>query len=175
MKKIICFIPLGIAISSIIIYIFNIISFKMISDSYTMFEIISNLKIYLFIAVLFFVIYFVVNYLFNHKESNIKAKDETINSDVIYKTKIKEVIIKGNKRCYYCGKLIFDTDNYCSNCGKYQENKKSKINPLFKNIIYVVEIIILILILYFLVNMLFDYKEKQDPNFKSPLKVNITK
>ena len=57
----------------------------------------------------------------------------------------------------------------------YQEDRKSGMNPLIKSIINVLEIVILILIIYFSLNMLFDYKEKIDPNFKSPFKVSMTK
>lgn len=76
--------------------------------------------------------------------------------------------------CINCGQIISDDDLYCKRCGSIQ-NKSKKTNSLFKKIINVLEIVILILVLYFLINMLFDYKEKSDPNFKSPLKINVTK
>ena len=76
--------------------------------------------------------------------------------------------------CMNCGQLISNDDLYCKRCGSIQ-NKSIKTNSLFKKIINVLEIVILILVLYFLINMLFDYKEKSDPNFKSPLKINVTK
>ena len=88
---------------------------------------------------------------------------------------IKEVIVSGNKYCSNCGEKIFDTDTYCKNCGSYQKDKKSGLNPVLKNVINVLEIVILILVLYFLINLLFEYKEKNDPNFKSPFKVSMTK
>lgn len=76
--------------------------------------------------------------------------------------------------CINCGQIISDDDLYCRRCGSIQ-NKSKKTNSLFKKIINVLEIVILILVLYFLINMLFDYKEKSDPNFKSPLRINVTK
>ena len=106
---------------------------------------------------------------------NFENKNETINEKVKEKTVIKEIILTGNKYCSRCGEKIFDTDTYCKNCGSYQKDKKSGINPVLKNIISVLQIVILILILYFLVNMLFEYKQKTDSNFKSPFKISMMK
>ena len=39
----------------------------------------------------------------------------------------------------------------------------------------IIEIVVLILILYFSIVMLFDYKESKDPNFKSPFNISMTK
>ena len=84
--------------------------------------------------------------------------------------------LKGaSKYCYNCGELINYNDKYCSSCGSYQLERKKQVNPLLKNIINVLEIVILILIIYFSLNMLFDYKESKDSNFKSPFKVSMTK
>ena len=47
MKKILTFIPLGVGISAAIIYIFNVIQFRVINNSITLLQILSNLKIYL--------------------------------------------------------------------------------------------------------------------------------
>ena len=49
MKKTLTFIPLGIGISSAIIYILNIINFRIINDSISMFKILYNLIIYLYL------------------------------------------------------------------------------------------------------------------------------
>ena len=104
-----------------------------------------------------------------------KEEKVIIKETPVIKTEIKEVIITGNKYCDNCGEKIFDTDKYCKTCGRYQENRKSGMNPLIKSIINVLEIVILILVIYFSLNMLFEYKEKIDPNFKSPFKISMTK
>ena len=77
------------------------------------------------------------------------------------------------KYCTFCGNKINAYDLYCSHCGNRQDQKK--MSPLLKNVINVLEIVILILIIYFSLNMLFDYKESRDPSFKSPFKVSMTK
>lgn len=232
MKKTLTFIPLGIGISATIIYIFNIIQFRVINNSASLFQILSNLKIYLYIAIAGFVSYFLIMFLTllerKNKSKNINETEnkeliiedayepleetsnysiEDIKKDNVYMpnydyvpmyqeeqkkiieepikkvTKevvlesddINKVVINGNKYCFNCGEKIYDTDNFCSHCGKYQSNDKKHINPILKNIINVLEIVILFLIIYFLLNMLFDYKESIDPSFKSPFKVSMTK
>ena len=187
MKKILTFIPIGVGISSAIIYVFNVIQFRMINNSATMLEILSNLRIYLYVSIISFLVYLFIKIiiLLNGKIkltkefSNDNKEEYIIEKNKEYKVKekaeIKEIIITGNKYCRVCSEKIFDTDTYCKNCGSYQKDKKSGISPLVRNIINVLQIVILILILYFLVNMLFDFKEKKDPNFKSPFKVSMTK
>lgn len=247
MKKTLTFIPLGVGISGAIIYIFNIIQFKVINNSATMLQILSNLKVYLYISIAGFITYFLVKVLvlLNERQTlktkieNKTKKDEVIiddtyepfeeikqeiNEDIkkeaindnqsniyvpnydyvpIYKEEknisntpdtpefnvleekqesisetkdeVKEIVIKGDKYCSFCGTKIFKEDRYCSYCGKEQYEQKKSINPILKNIINVLEIVILILILYFSLNMLFDYKESHDPNFTSPFKVSMTK
>lgn len=233
MKKTLTFIPLGIGISATIIYIFNVIQFRVINDSATLFQILSNLKIYLYVAIAGFVCYFLIriltlldgknklekiykeeskdtfvedayepleatntfsiediekdnayvpNYDYvpmyqedkkeKHEEQVVKKATKEV---VVESNDINKVVINGNKYCFNCGEKIYDTDNFCPHCGKYQLDDKKHISPVLKNIINVLEIVILLLIIYFSLNMLFDYKESKDPNFKSPFKVSMTK
>ena len=114
-------------------------------------------------------------------QNNYDKKNE-IKDDILKNTISKpRNIFEDNKSinikttyCINCGQLITSDDLYCKRCGTIQ-SRNSKPNSLFKKFINVLEIVILILVLYFLINMLFDYKEKSDPNFKSPLKINVTK
>ena len=178
MKKLLTFIPLGIGISSAIIYVINVINYKMVNSSLANMQILSNLRIYLYISIAGFLFYFLIRLIFalELKKSNSNVEEKVVIKETpIIKTEIKEVIIMGNKYCDNCGEKIFDTDKYCKTCGTYQKDKKSGMNPIIKNIINVLEIVILILIIYFSLNMLFEYKEKIDPNFKSPFKVDMTK
>lgn len=178
MKKLLTFIPLGIGISSAIIYIINIINYKIINNSLTNMQILSNLRIYLYISIAGFLFYFLMRLIFalEYRKTSVTKEEKVIIKETpVIKTEIKEVIITGNKYCDNCGEKIFDIDKYCKTCGRYQEDRKSGMNPIIKNIINVLEIVILILIIYFSLNMLFEYKEKQDPNFKSPFKVSMTK
>ena len=178
MKRILTFVPLGIGISAAIIYIFNIIQFRIVNNSLAMFDTLYNLRIYLYISIISFILYFMFKIMFilSNKDKIIKFKksDEEHEKEII-KTEIKEIFITGNKYCDNCGEKIFDTDTYCTTCGTYQKDRKSGLSPVLKNVVYVIKIVILILILYFLLNMLFEYKEKQDPNFKSPFKLEMTK
>ena len=178
MKKLLAFIPLGIGISSAIIYVINVMNYKIVNNSVATMQILSNLRVYLYISIAGFLFYFLMRIIFalEFRKTNVTKEEKVIIKETpIIKTEIKEVIIMGNKYCDNCGEKIFDTDKYCKTCGRYQEDRKSGINPIIKNIINVLEIVILILIIYFSLNMLFDYKEKIDPNFKSPFKVSMTK
>ncbi len=238
MKKTLTFIPLGIGISAAIIYIFNVIQFKVINNSTTLLQILANLKVYLYVSIAGFICYFLVKILnviddkrkiievVNDNEpakevitdntyepfekTNIEEKSNTVDnayvpnydyvpvyheeSDIINLNAIEninisnednEIIaepkkeikksISGNKYCFNCGEKICDTDSFCSVCGTSQIRLKKQVNPILKNIINVLEIVILLLIIYFSLNMLFDYKEKQDSSFKSPFKVRMTK
>ena len=178
MKKLLTFIPLGIGISSAIIYVINIINYKLVNNALVNMEILSSLRVYLYISIAGFLFYFLIRLIFVlecRKTTAVKEENVIVKETPVIKTEIKEVIITGNKYCDNCGEKIFDTDKYCKTCGRYQEDRKSGMNPIIKNIINVLEIVILILIIYFSLNMLFDYKEKQDPNFKSPFKVSMTK
>ena len=196
MKRMLSFIPLAIGISSALIYIFNIIQFRMVGSATTMIEAVTKLRIYLYISIAGFVIYFLLKLFFviTSKKSTTVVKEVVVdnsyepfegvrvenNSPIIEepvaeKVIIKEVIGKNIKYCYNCDHVLNEEDRYCSSCGADQERRKKVISPIIKNIISVIEIVILILIIYFLLNMLFDFKEKQDPSFKSPFKVSMTK
>ena len=199
MKKLLKFIPLGIGISALILYIFNIVNYRIINNAATMMQILTGLKTYLYISIGGFIIYFcikIIEFMSNksydsktdtiidevpikEKKTNDKAlnKKEKINENlkIVKKEIIKEVVLTGDKYCSNCGEKIFSSDTYCKRCGSYQLNKKSGRSPLIRNIINVMEIVILILILYFMVNILFEYKEKKDPSFTSPFKIEITK
>ena len=253
MKKILTFIPLGVGISAAIIYILNIIQFKIINNGTALLQILSSLKIYLFISIGGFGLYFFIKVLdllinknkvenedfssneyepfennnakalsnentlnninnvndFNNvntlnnqnnsnsyvpnydyvpmyhaeeKQDNIKEikidkKDKDIDLGPLYNNEENNVDKEDNftscKYCTFCGNKINAYDLYCSHCGNRQDKKK--MSPLLKNIINVLEIVILLLIIYFSLNMLFDYKESRDPSFKSPFKVSMTK
>lgn len=251
MKKILTFIPLGVGISAAIIYILNVIQFKMINNGTTLLQILMTLKIYLFISIGGFALYFFIKVLdsltnknkeeqedfisneyepfennnfissentlsninnvndFNNvntlnnlnnvnsyvpnydyvpmynaeeKQDNIKEikidkKDKDIDLGPLYNNEENNVDKEDNftscKYCTFCGNKIKAYDLYCSHCGNRQDKKK--MSPLLKNVINVLEIVILILIIYFSLNMLFDYKESRDPSFKSPFKVSMTK
>ena len=248
MKKILTFIPLGVGISAAIIYILNVIQFKIINNGTALLQILMTLKIYLFISIGGFALYFFIKVLdsltnknkeeqedfisneyepfennnsissentlnnvndFNNvntlnnqnnvnsyvpnydyvpmyhaeeKQDNIKEikidkKDKDIDLGPLYNNEENNVDKEDNftscKYCTFCGNKINAYDLYCSHCGNRQDNKK--MSPLLKNVINVLEIVILILIIYFSLNMLFDYKESRDPSFKSPFKVSMTK
>ncbi len=256
MKKILTFIPLGVGISAAIIYILNIIQFKIINNGTSLLQILSSLKIYLFISIVGFSLYFFIKILdllanknkvengdfssneyepfennnakslsnentlnninsisdfsnantFNNqssinnvnsyvpnydyvpmyhaeeKQDNIKEikldkEDKDIDLGSLYNSEENNVDKEDNftsdKYCTFCGNKINAYDLYCSHCGNRQDKKK--MSPLLKNIINVLEIVILLLIIYFSLNMLFDYKESHDPSFKSPFKVSMTK
>lgn len=223
MKKLLTFVPLGIGISAAIIYVFNVVQFRIINNSATLLQILSNLKIYLYISIAGFVFYFLINVLFainrkkdfNEKEptknnSNVKEdyndlrkesetsamdnynnmnqyvpnydyvprykkEEDIVNNEIIKEPKTTRTIVDNSVYCSKCGAKILDSDTYCRVCGALQKEKKSGVNPVLRNIINVLEIVILILILYFVINMMFDYKESKDPNFKSPFKISMTK
>ena len=88
MKKLLTFIPLGIGISSAIIYVFNVISFKAINNTIAMSNILYNLKAYLYISVAGFVLYGLIKLIFFINERN---TSNNISCDVAYK---KEEFIK---------------------------------------------------------------------------------
>lgn len=223
MKKILTFIPLGVGISAAIIYILNIINFRIINNSTSMLKILYNLRIYLYVSIFGFIIYFFIRVLslVNKKEKNISSnsveqnisfkKDDsllennantsTVNNSNIYipnydyvplynkeksnennnssKEEKEEIVdesaVKSSEYCIKCGSKILNTDKYCYNCGTFQDRSKKMVNPIIKKIINIIEILILILIVYFSLNILFNYKEKVDNNFKSPFKINMTR
>lgn len=198
MKKMLTFIPLAVGISAALIYIFNIVQFRMVGNATTILDAITKLRIYLYIAIAGFVIYFLLKLFFTLTErkkttvvkevvtDNAYEPFEEIkveNNEPVYVTEekvpekviIKEVINENIKYCYNCNNILKEKDRYCGKCGADQKEKKKIISPFIKSVINVIEIVILILIIYFLLNMLFDFKEKQDPNFRSPFRVSMTK
>lgn len=194
MKKLLRFIPLGIGISALILYIFNVVNYRIINNAATMLQILTGLKSYLYISIGGFLIYFFIRVIefmnsktYDDKTDTIveketvikkeenKVKEQKVPVKTVEKEVIKEVILTGDKYCSNCGEKIFSSDTYCKRCGSYQLDKKSGRKPIIKNIINVIEIVVLILILYFMLNMLFEYKEKKDPSFTSPFKIEITK
>lgn len=235
MKKVLTFIPLGIGISAAIIYVFNILSFRAINNTIAMNQILLNLRLYLYVSIVGFLVYGLIkiinifsikkknniNYVEKAEEPKIvqenKVEDNTYvpnydyvplykpenNNDEYISVKKDDNIISlemNNKKeidayepleirekeeikvslfkkyCTNCGNEIDNSnDSYCAYCGESLKEKKKGINPFIKNVINVLEIVILILIIYFSLNMLFNYKEKIDSNFKSPFKVQMTK
>ena len=225
MKKILSFIPLGVGISGAIIYIFNVIQFRVINNSITLLQILSNLKIYLYVSMAGFILYFLIriidilsarkenlkeevndeeianndyepyevsdnnkinnnaynsyipnyDYVPMYNKDNLKKEEDIKKLSINEEKSGEEITVTDSKYCYNCGELINYNDKYCSSCGSYQLERKKQVNPLLKNIINVLEIVILILIIYFSLNMLFDYKESKDPSFTSPFKVSMTK
>ncbi len=258
MKKILTFIPLGVAISAFIIYVLNVFNYKVINNSVAMFQILSNLRIYLYVSIGSFILYFLIrvidvlssnkklkpkaskgddtikvflddkpnekevnnneeikklnnnDYVPNYdyvpmyhekKKGNYLAKEETKDNVIVQEVK-NDVIknknnnsendddkeIKENKNkvsdklnskfkayCYNCGTRINYYDKYCFKCGVLLKPNKKHVNPILKSLISLLEIVILILIIYFLLNILFEYKEKTDSTFESPFKVKMTK
>lgn len=195
MKKMLSFVPLGIGISAALIYLFNAIQFKMIGNANTMLEALTKLRIYLYIAIIGFLIYFILKVIETirfrkniTKEvvydeayepfEDVKAKPVTYNTieeKPVEKIIIKEPVYEETKRCCNCKRQIPVYSKYCPKCGANQEENQKIVSPFIKKLINVIEIVILILIIYFMLNMLFDFKEKQDPDFKSPFKVSVTK
>ena len=194
MKKLLRFIPLGIGISALILYIFNVVNYRIINNAATMLQILTGLRTYLYISIGGFLIYFFIRVIefMNSKTYDektdaiveekpiIKKEEKIIEKEKVpikpvEKEVIKEVVLTGDKYCSNCGEKIFSSDTYCKRCGSYQLDKKSGKKPIIRNIINVIEIVVLILILYFMLNILFEYKEKKDPSFTSPFKVEITK
>lgn len=178
MKKLLTFIPLAIGIGAGIIYLFNVINFRIINDATSMSLILSNLKNYLYISIAGFLTYFFIRLLFaleTNKKTVITEEKVIIKETPVIKTEVKEVVLIGNKYCSNCGEKIFDTDTYCKACGTYQKDVKSGISKTLRKIINILQTILLILILVFVVVMIFDYKESKDPNFKSPFNISVTK
>ena len=63
MKRMLTFIPLAIGIGAGIIYLFNVINFRIINDAASMSLILSNMKIYLYISIAGFLAYFFIKVL----------------------------------------------------------------------------------------------------------------
>ena len=198
MKKMLTFIPLALGISAALIYLFNVLQFKMVGNAMTLLEAFTRLRLYLYIAIVCFIIYFIIKII----EIIILRKKTPVLTDSSYepfeKTEVKDmdtyvpnydyvpiynkedkkeekIIVENIVKCCNCKKKINEDNRYCPHCGANQIEKQRILSPFIKRIINVLEIVILILVIYFLLNMLFDFKEKQDPSFRSPFKVSMTK
>ena len=60
MKRMLTFIPLAIGISAALIYIFNVIQFQMVGSATTLLDSLTRLRMYLYIAIISFIIYFII-------------------------------------------------------------------------------------------------------------------
>ncbi len=209
MKKMLTFVPLAIGISAALIYLFNVIQFRMLGSAVTLLDALTKLKVYLYVAIAGFIIYFIIKvfqaislrkntlndenidedyeYFEEPKKETLTVKEDSYNNydpmyenesmgeNIIEKVTMNEPVYVETKKCCNCKKEVGLNDQYCSNCGANQKENQRILSPFVKNLINVLEIVILILVVYFLLNMLFDFKEKQDSNFKSPFKVSMTK
>lgn len=193
MKKTLTFIPLAIGIGALFLYIYNIICFKVISDTTLLSNYLYTIRIYLIVAIIAFIVYFMIKLIevlsqrkvvvkekivYKEKEPVIDSNDEIVKEQVrlLSEEKVveKEVIKEELIYCNSCGALISKGDTYCHSCGRTQTIFRRK-RSLLRIIINIIEIIIMLLLIYFLIVNLFDYKEKTDPNFESPFKTTWTK
>ena len=81
MKKILTFIPLGVGISAAIIYILNVIQFKIINNGTTLLQILMTLKIYLFISIGGFALYFFIKVLDSLTNKNKEEQEDFISNE----------------------------------------------------------------------------------------------
>ena len=186
MKKIIRFIPLAIGIGALFLYIYSRFSFKYISNTAMMASILYNMRIYLYITIISFLAYAFI-YLFEFLTRNKDViKEEIIEEDyniedVVLDEALEEkiedqvdmVLERKYKYCNRCNSLIDLDSKYCKTCGK--EQIKNAFMSIIKKIINIIEILILFILVVISVLLVFDYKEKTDPNFESPIKFNLTK
>ena len=99
MKRFLTFIPLGVGISSAIIYVFNIISFRAINNTVAMSQILSNLRIYLYISIIGFVVYAILKILFfingkkEPKKVIVKEPKEKVIKVKVRKREVKPVTV----------------------------------------------------------------------------------
>ncbi|HOZ54202.1 MAG TPA: zinc ribbon domain-containing protein [Bacilli bacterium] len=160
MKNLI-FLPLGISISSLILYIYNVIYYRINNIPVTE-DVRKVLKIYILIAILGFIVFILIKglmYYLSRRSTNIYSMKKDFNN-------LEKQISKETIRCKKCNYVIDETDNYCRNCGMDLNRIINK--DLIKNIINIIEIVVLIIILYLLVMFIFEYKSKVDSNFKMP-------
>ena len=141
MKKHLTFIPLGIGISAGLIYIISVIRFRIIGDSTTLLQILSNLRIYLYISIAGFLVYLFLRILFlvNAKEKDVvKTKKEVVTEyhyeDDKSKTLtpeydyLRETSVEEPKKVVVTKTVIHEEINnqnkYCYNCGEklYKED-----------------------------------------------------
>ena len=81
MKKILTFIPLGVGISAAIIYILNVIQFKIINNGTALLQILMTLKIYLFISIGGFALYFFIKVLDSLTNKNKEEQEDFISNE----------------------------------------------------------------------------------------------
>ncbi len=189
MKKIIRFIPLAIGFGALFLYIYSRFTFKYIGNTAMMASILYNMRIYLYITIIAFLAYaFIYLFEFLTRDKN-KIKDskediieESYNiEDVVIDEKLEDkiedqvdmVLERKYKYCNRCNSLIDIDSKYCKTCGK--EQIKNKFISIIKKIINFIEILILFILVVISVLLVFDYKEKTDPKFESPIKFNLTK
>ncbi len=167
--KILTFVPLGVAISSLFLYIYNIIFYRLSRLPVTD-DVQRALKTYVIIFILGFLIFIIIKglsiFLYSRKAVNLYNMEEDFSD--LEKKLTKEVI-----RCKRCNYVIDKYDNYCRNCGIALNRIINK--DRIKNIINLIEIIILILVLYLLLIFMFEYKAKIDSNFKVPIYFRLLK
>ena len=87
MKKLLRFIPLGIGISALILYIFNVVNYRIINNAATMLQILTGLRTYLYISIGGFLIYFFIRVI---EFMNSKTYDEKTDAIVEEKPIIKK-------------------------------------------------------------------------------------
>lgn len=188
MKKIIRFIPLAIGIGALFLYIYSRFSFKYISNTAMMTSILYNMRIYLYITIISFLAYAFI-YIFEfltRDKNNVKEeiKEEIIEEviqkegnnltiDDVVEEQVDMVLERKYKYCNRCNSLIDIDSKYCKTCGK--EQIKNVFASIIRKIINFIEILILFILVVISVLLVFDYKEKTDPNFESPIKFNLTK
>ena len=82
MKRMLTFVPLAVGIRAALIYIFNIIQFRMVGNAITLLDAITKLRIYLYIAIAGFVLYFLLKLFFTISERRkTKVVKEVITED----------------------------------------------------------------------------------------------
>ena len=174
MKKTLKFIPLAIGIGAAFLYIYGILSFKFTTNTMIMSQILYNLRVYLYISVAAFIVYFLIRLIdvLTIRKTIIEKREEPVK--IMKRPKKKIYVDDSVIYCTKCGEEIDENDTYCRYCGRLLSNKKPKRN-IIKTILKIMEIVILIFIIYMLVILMLDYKEKKDPNFKNPFRIVETK
>ena len=187
MKKIIRFIPLAIGFGALFLYIYSRFSFKYIGNAAMMASILYNMRIYLYITIISFAAYMLI-YLYEFLTRDKNSVKEEIKEEIVQNTSneiVKEqiddlveeqvdmVLERKYKYCNRCNSLIDIDSKYCKTCGK--EQIKNVFVSIIRKIINFIEILILFILVIISVLLVFDYKEKTDPKFESPIKFNLTK
>ena len=105
MRKILTFIPLGIGISAMIIYLLNVFNYRIINNPIAMSQILYNLRVYLYISIGGFILYFIIKGILSFSINKDKAKEisetdyepfeieeKKVNTDALNKVKEKTII-----------------------------------------------------------------------------------